>query len=64
MMSGAAEEARREQLLRAVLSQPDVFVLIDGALADIDNGVIPDGGIPADEAMRRARAAAEGRGAE
>lgn len=47
MMSGAAEEARREQLLRAVLSQPDVFVLIDGALADIDNGVIPDGGLPA-----------------
>lgn len=58
-MNGTAEDARRERLLRAILSQPDVFERIDRALADIDNGVMPDGGIPADEAVRRVRAAAE-----
>lgn len=58
-MSDATEEARREQVLRAVLSRPGVLARIDRALADIDSGVVPDDVIPADEAIRRVRAAAE-----
>ncbi len=45
--------------LAAVEADPGLLDVVGRALADIDNGVIPDGGIPADEAVRRVRAAAE-----
>lgn len=45
--------------LAAVAADPGLLDCVERVLADIDNGVMPDGGIPADEAIRRVQAAAE-----
>ena len=42
-----------DDLLKMIPS--DILKRIDEALEDIDNGIFPTDGIPADEALRRAR---------
>jgi hypothetical protein len=45
--------------LAAVEADPGLLDVVGRALSDIDNAVVPDDVIPADEAIRRVQAAAE-----